>query len=179
MLYILDHFLKVQRQKHFAEQLAARAEAQARTNAAYYTQVKAEAELAQKRLIAEQEEQQRKLAVGMAKIEREFQERQAQMDAQSESSHEARLRRDIATIRELTTPVSQPAYNYANPMSAERMAAQGMHPRFWSPAPRSAPASIPQDLEIEERGNWWYGSDGSSGHIRVRPGGGKVYETTK
>lgn len=73
------------------------------------------------------------------------------------------------------------AYNpRSNPTSDANLASQGVNPRFWSNRPASKPsappAPIPQDLEIEERGNFWFGSDGSSGHIRVRPGGGKVYE---
>ena len=136
MFYALDQSIKLQRQKHFTQLMAETEEAQARTNAIYYAKVKAEAELAHKRLIAEEEERQRKLEVGMAKIEREFQEQKAQRGTQSEWEHEARLRRDLATLREITTPISQPSRS--NPM-----AAQGVNPRFWAtPKPSSGTTVI-------------------------------------
>jgi hypothetical protein len=62
-------------------------------------------------------------------------------------------------------------------LPSRSLPAPAVFPQPYMPERRVSPApAIPQDLEIEERGAFWFGSDGSSGHIRVRPGGGKVYE---
>ena len=79
----------------------------------------------------------------------------------------------------LTTPARNVQLE-AEMLSLETRPRPSCQPRSFTPptlpTPNAAPVPIQKDLEIEERGAFWFGSDGSSGHIRLRPGGSKVYE---
>lgn len=168
LFYALDQSMKAQRQKRFAQIMAEQEEARARANSVYRANKKADEEKEMARAIAESEAAQRatesrqELEATFARLSKENQE------AQDKWEQEARMRRDLVTLRELTTPP---------PSRSNPMAVQGVNPRFWATPPpkESTTPAIPQDFEIEERGNFWFGSDGSGGHIRRSPSGRTIY----